>query len=175
MSQFKLVSLQNNPNGLIVLGAEFPNPDGYPPLVANYFIASDKDFTVQRIEYNCGYTMDISWKQINDTWVPTAFSQHAREGFGVDWKIDWEIVNDHVPPEYFDIEKIVSDHSSIPLVSRELGEPILLENVGFDAPIKPSETDRHSGTRYFLITLGLLMIVISLIKMYYDRRKRKSA
>jgi hypothetical protein len=172
---FKSVNYEKISNDLVKIKKEFPNPEGYAvPLSAEFIVNIANGYTVQHIEYSCGYKMEISWKQINKVWVPIAYVQKSNEGFGVEWKIDWEVTNKNIPSQYFLLEELVADQEFVPVISRELGNPVQIGTLGKEGTsIIDQPKIKYPYFRYFLITTGLILIVVALIKMAYDRWTKK--
>jgi hypothetical protein len=170
----KRINYEELTNGLIKVSTEIPKI----ALTAEYFINKNNGYTMQQIKMSNGYTQDISWKNINQTWVPVAYVFKSGADFGVEWKIEWEQVNEKVDPKFFDLEEIVGDQEEgIPMFSEELGSPaIIIGQVGkgVTSIIDDQPKARYSYFRYFLITAGLIMMLIGLGKMAYDRWIRKS-
>jgi hypothetical protein len=172
---FKSVNYEKISNDLVKIKKEFPNPEGYAdPLSAEFIVNIANGYTVQHIEYSCGYKMEISWKQINKVWVPIAYVQKSNEGFGVEWKIDWEVTNKNISSQYFLLEELVADQESVPIISRELGNPVQIGTLGKDVTsITDQPKIKYPYFRYILIITGLILMFIAFIKMVYDRWKKK--
>jgi hypothetical protein len=158
---------------------EYPNPYNYEvPLIATFAVNITNGYTVQHIEYNCGYTKDISWKNINKTWVPVAyvFECGSDMNFSVEWKVEWEQVNEKVDTQWFNLEEMVGDREeSIPMLSAELGEPpIIIGRIGKGVTsIMDQPKAKYPYMRSILIIAGLIMMFIAFLKMAYDRWNKK--
>jgi hypothetical protein len=172
---FKSVHYEDLSNDLIKIKKEFPNPEGYAePLSAEFIVNKANGYTVQYIEYSCGYKMEISWKQINQVWAPISYVQKSNEGFGVEWKIDWESANTKIPSQYFLLEELVADQEYVPIISRELGKPVRIGAIGKSiTSIKDLPKTSYPYMRSILIIAGLILMILAFIKMAYDRWKKK--
>jgi hypothetical protein len=186
IEKFKILNYEDMANDLASVTIEYPNPYNYdPPFTATFIVNKTNGYTVQHIEYNNGYVKDISWKHINKTWVPVAYvfdSGSEDPNFSsVEWKIEWEQVNEKVDPLFFNLEEMVGEpeefswFEGIPMFSDELGDQsILIGQVGKNVTsITDQPKIKYPYFRYILITTGLILIVIALIKMVYDRWKKK--
>jgi hypothetical protein len=175
IKQLKKLDYKDNVNGLTSVTFEFPNPYNYdPPLTATYFINKTNGYTVQHIEYNCGYIMDISWKNINQTWVPIAYVLKTKSNFNVEWKIEWEQVNEKVDAKFFDLDEMVADRTEdVPMLSEELDSPIIIGKIGKDSKPLVEQPQRLQYIRLFLIIAGLVLLFIGISKKGYDRWKQK--
>ncbi|MBQ3388406.1 MAG: hypothetical protein IJG60_04250 [Thermoguttaceae bacterium] len=101
-------------NGMVKVTTAAPLSDG-SRIVREFYLDTLHSFSVVHMNVKHGddtnYLFDISWDTINDTAIPVSYSMKSlnRIPFSVDWKIEWEKVNEAVPPEFFDIDKMVSD------------------------------------------------------------------
>jgi hypothetical protein len=183
IEKFKILNYEDITNDLASVTIEYPNPYNYEvPLTAKFVANKTNGYTVQHIEYNCGYIKDISWKNINQTWVPVAYVFKSGSDFSVEWKIEWEQVNEKVDSQFFSLEEMVGDqedkfsrYEGIPMFSEELGSPpIIIGQVGkgITSTIDQPKT-KYLYFRYILITTGLILMFIAFIKMIYDRWKKK--
>jgi hypothetical protein len=173
---FKGLEYKKMPNNIVKVKIEFPNPLGYSePLTADFFVNITNGYAVQYIEYNCGYTMNISWKQINKVWVPVTYVFKSTQGIEVEWKIDWEIVNKEIPSKYFSLKEMVADQvvPLIPIITRELGSPVIIGKIGKGSESIVEQPQRIQYIRLFLIIAGLVLLFIGIIKHGYDRWKQK--
>jgi uncharacterized membrane protein len=168
----KITNYKELAKGLIKVTTEVP----IIGITSEYLVNGNKGYTVEHIEMSNGYIRDISWKNINKTWVPVAYVFKSGSDFSVEWKIEWEQVNEKVDPLFFSLEEMVGDQGGgIPMFSEELGDQsILIGQVGKGVT---STTDqpkiKYPYLRYILITTGLILIVVALIKMAYDRWTKK--
>jgi hypothetical protein len=168
-------------NGLVKVTTVTP-PSVIIPEHAEYIVDKNKGYTVQQIKRDVGYVFELSWKNINQTWVPVAyvFKSGPKFGnFGVEWKIEWEQVNRKVDPKMFDLEEVIADQEDgAIMLSGELGSPPLIigkVGKGFSPlPEKLPPKSNYRLLRYTLIVLGLIMIIISIGKKIYDWRTRQS-
>lgn len=136
-----------------------------------YWLSSRYGYLPIRTEYSVGYVMNISWEQKNRTFVPSAYSFKSKNGRSVEWKIDWEQVNKPIPDNYFDPTQLFEQ--SIPLYTLESDDKLVkIGNIGKkEQPLsKPRD---YIYLQIALITSGLVMIIIAITKMIYDRLKKK--
>jgi hypothetical protein len=184
IEKLKILNYEDMTNDLASVTIEYFNPYNYEtPLIGKFVVNKTNGYTVQHIEYNNGYVKDISWKNINKTWVPVAyvFDCGSDLNFNVEWKIEWEQVNEKVDPLFFNLEEMVGEQEKfswfegIPMFSDELGDQsILIGQVGKGVTsITDQPKIKYPYFRYFLITTGLILIFIAFIKMLYDRWKKK--
>jgi hypothetical protein len=177
IKQLKKVSYKDMANGLVNVTIEYPNPDNFdPPLTATFTINKINGYTIQHIEYNCGYTMDISWKNINKTWVPVAYVFKSDFVLGVEWKLEWEQVNEKVDPSFFKLEELVGEQDEdVPIFSEELGSPpVIIGKISKgDESFMVKPKMQYYYFRSFLIVTGLIFIFVAFGRMGYDRLKRK--
>jgi hypothetical protein len=147
-----------------------------PLLKRRYWLSPKQGYSLLKAEYMDLVTIEMSWTEKNKTWVPTAFKLSSKQNHSADWKIDWEQVNEPVPDKYFIPEQLVEKPT--PVFSSELGESIQIGTFGRKdvTPIKIMKMDqpkiKYPYTRHILIITGLVLIFISLCKMFYDRYKR---
>ncbi|MDR2168836.1 MAG: hypothetical protein LBP59_01685, partial [Planctomycetaceae bacterium] len=120
-------------------------------------------------------TVELSWKEKNETWVPVAFKLSSVQDYSAEWKIDWELVNEPVPDKYFDPNLLSKE--SVPLYSEELNDSIQIGRIGGGGkspkPIKPKSMDYDYIFKVSLITGGVILAIIAFCKMLYDRWKQK--
>jgi hypothetical protein len=149
-----------------------------------YFLDKNNGYTVRQIKRSVGYSYELSWEKINQTWVPVSyvFDSGTRYGiFGVEWKIDWEQVNEKVDETFFDLEEMLADqeHDAY-MYSEELGSPAtFVGKVGNNEdwarkplPETASPSKNVSFFRYFLVAAGLTMILLALGKKFYDKKTK---
>jgi hypothetical protein len=177
--KIKKIGYKELTNELVSVTIEFPNPDGYdPPLTAEFIINKANGYTLQHAEYNCGYTADISWKYINKTWVPVSYVFNSGLNFSVEWKIEWEQVNEKVDNKFFNLEEVIGEQDNdVLMFSYELGSPsVLVGRVGKGVSTLNTNksTVKYPYLRPLLIMSGLILIFISLCKKVYDRLRAKS-
>ncbi|GHT15525.1 hypothetical protein FACS1894170_13050 [Planctomycetales bacterium] len=186
---FKCLEYQEFPNGLIHIKVELPRWGEMLADTQTYTVDTKNGYTLRGLEHSFGYVREISWENINNTWVPVSYvmgikkdSRAEKQGtkMSVNWKIDWEQVNEKVDPKYFDLKEIVADlgdpdlEQDIPIYSQELGQLLRIGSVGKDSVIEFE--DLKHGYNYLnltLVTIGGLLVFIPLCKMYYDRRKKR--
>ncbi len=91
-----------------------------------------------------------------------------------DFTLDWESVNCAEKSQMLDITDFAPENGSGEIITWELDsdEPIRISTFRKGSGLLETNPQKPSYSRYILITLGLLMIAISLVKMYYDRKKR---
>jgi hypothetical protein len=177
------ISLEET-NGIFVVTVErfIEPPPGFEsvPLILRFWIDSKRGYTMVRRE--CARkldttekkwgTMELSWEEKNDVWVPTSFKYHDHqiEGAGVEWTLDWSHVNENVPENYFD-PTLLSDEVAV-LASLELGAPVILGKIGpgreVPGPLAVPTERKYSLLNYILMGLGIFMIVLGLSKKTYD-------
>jgi len=159
------------------------------PIIRRYWIDSRQGFTMVRFEFyrtldtieKVMGTMELSWREINKTWVPTSFkfSDHQSGGVhDVDWTIDWSLVNEKIPDTYFD-PTLLSDEVAV-IVSLELGDPIVIGKIGPGrdppGPLRvPKDNNRLFLFRYILMGFGIFMILLALSKKQFDYLKKRSS
>ena len=173
-------------NGVFVVTVErTPNFPGFsfPPVVRRYWIDSRQGFSLIRFELGEGLdTIEMSWKEINQVWVPTSFKLSSTQTMqSAEWRMDWSLVNEDIPEHYFD-PTLLAGRTEM-LVSLELDQPLIIGRIGEGLPL-PEPLPLHLfqrenvswfSARYILMWLGILMIVLGLGKMAYDYwRKRTS-
>ncbi|MCL2004791.1 MAG: hypothetical protein FWG73_01385 [Planctomycetaceae bacterium] len=152
----------------------------YPPIIRRYWIDSRQGFSMVRFELYLGLdsteksleTMEISWKEINNTWVPTSFtllSTQTSERWA-DWTIDWSLVNEKVPESYFD-PTLLSDKVEM-IVSLELDEPVIIGKIGKGLPLPEPlwvPEDKKTFTfNHIILWVGICLIILTLGKKVYD-------
>jgi hypothetical protein len=168
----KITNYKELANGLINVTTEVPTIG----ITSEYLVNGNNGYTVEHIEMSNGYIRDISWKNINKTWVPVAYVFKSGSDFSVEWKIEWEQVNETVDPLFFSLEEMVGDQGEgIPMFSEELSSlPIVIGRVGKGVT---STTDqpkiKYPYFRYILIITGLILMFIAFMKMLYDRWSKK--
>jgi hypothetical protein len=159
------------PNKLVKISTEATQSG----IITDYIFNKNNGYIIQQIKKNNGYISDISWKNINQTWVPIAYVFKSGLNFSVEWKIEWEQVNEKVDPNFFNLEEMVGkQEEDVPILSAELGEPpIIIGRVGKGVTsIIDQPKTKYPYLRSILIIAGLILIFISLCKMFYDRYKR---
>jgi hypothetical protein len=173
-----LAEINESSDGIIkfVLQAK-PKENSPPPVKNTYFIDTKRGYTLVKFEALVSSRItnshETSWKKINNQWVPVSFVLSSKQGLSAEWTFDWKLVNESVPMEYFD-PNLLSEKPTT-LFSMELGEPVRIGLIGKGVePVTVQPKTKHSYFRYFLITAGLIMMLISLGKMGYDRWIRKS-
>jgi hypothetical protein len=158
------------------------------PLISSiqrkYWISEKQGFSCVRMEITIPTISlleeyEISYEEINKIWVPIALKfnktqQNGKirsEGY---FSINWSSINQSLPETLFSLEDFSNPGAII--TSFELGptEPVSIGVVGNDGIILYNMPSKHSYFRYFLITAGLIMMLIGLGRMGYDRWKRKS-
>jgi hypothetical protein len=157
--------------------ASIPGYD-FPPIARKYWIDSRQGFSMVRAEFGGWDSIEISWKEINKTWVPTSFKLSSTQTTqSAEWKIDWSFVNEDVPEDYFD-PTLLSDEATI-LVSKELDQPIIIGKIaqGHDlpGPLYMPEDRGYSPFRYVLMSIGIFLVVLGLGKMAYDYWKKQQS
>ena len=172
------------PNGLVRIMTDIPLPPTAPKIYTEYIINTNEGHIVQQIKVSIGYTFDVSWKNINQTWVPVAYVFDSGQNFGVEWTIEWEQVNEKVDPKYFCLEEMLADQEDGALMlSDELGTgTIIIGRVGgghepitdfLSEEFKPGS---YSPFRNIFMYLGVCLIILALGKKAYDYwRARASA
>ena len=167
-------------NGIFVVSVErTPNVPGhsFPPIIRKYWIDSKQGFSMVRAEFGGRDSTEISWKEINEIWVPTSFKLSSTQTpQSAEWKIEWSFVNEDVPEDYFD-PTLLSDKATI-LVSKELDQPIILGKIakGHDlpGPLYVPEDHVFFPFRYIPMYLGIFLIVLGLGKMTYDYWRKQT-
>jgi hypothetical protein len=168
----KSISYKQLSNGLVEIVTErIPLNPLVPLLKRKYWIATKQGYTLIKAEYDDIDTIEVSWKQVNNTWVPTSYKLTSIQPFSAEWQIEWEQVNKPIPDKYFDPEQL--SEKPIPLFSEELGKSIQIGMLGKNKDVIDQPKIKYPYFRYFLITTGLILIVIALIKMAYDRWTKK--
>ena len=170
------VSLEESANGVFVITFE-RTTENPPPIIRKYWIDSGQGFSLIRGEYGETVTIDMSWKEINETWVPTSFKlSSADRNQSAEWKIDWLIVNEDVPEHYFD-PNLLSNEGTY-LVSVELEQPIIIGDIRkgqeLPGPLYVPEERRSSHFRNILMYLGIFFIVLGLGKKLYDYLRKRA-
>jgi hypothetical protein len=185
----KLVGYEDLPNGLTHLTYDWTRK--HPQAVTikrDYWISKEKGFSLIRAKYNSGDVIEISWKEINSTWVPVSFQlSNSEQNNFAEWKIDWQLVNEPVPQQYFDPSKL--SEKPVQLYSEEIaGE---LKRVGMlgggevkaltDSPVVAQNTNcscRCTSTppaiRVTLIVAGFMLIAIAISWRFWKWRKDKN-
>ncbi len=155
-----------------------------PPTVSDtehreYFLDKNNGYTVRQIERSVGYTYELSWKKINQTWVPVSyvFKSGPKYGnFGDEWKIDWEQVNEKVDETFFDLEEMLADQEyDANIYSGKPGSPgDVIGKVSNESPLSEtaSSSENVSYFRYFLVAVGVILILLAFGKKIYDRKRR---
>ena len=176
------VGYEELPNGLIKVTTVTPptTSSGMDPEYEEYLLDKNNGYTLLKLKRSGGYTYELSWKKINQTWVPVSyvFDSGTKYGiFGVEWKIDWEQVNEKVDETYFDLEEMLADQEEGAwLLTEERGSsPVITGKVGKGAMMLPeiaSPSKNVSYFRYFLVAAGLILILLALGKKFYDRKRR---
>ncbi|MDO5577055.1 MAG: hypothetical protein Q4F84_08245, partial [Fibrobacter sp.] len=174
----KPLSFEESLSGVFTIMVEqIPPILDYPPFKRKYWIDSKQGYSLVRVEYGGTDTIEISWKEINRTWVPTSFrlSSTQQNNQSAEWKIDWLYVNETVPDDYFD-PTLLSEQTTM-LVSDELGELVVIGKIGKGIPLpeimaKPPK--KVSYFRYFLVAAGLIMILLALGRKIYDKKTNVS-
>jgi hypothetical protein len=135
----------------------------------SYTLVKFEDFLLSRITNS----HETSWKQINNQWVPVSFVFTSNQGLSAEWTFDWQSVNEPIPKDYFDPNSL--SEKTKDLFSLELdNKPIRIGIIGKDVVSTADQPKiKYPYFRYILITTGLILIVIALIKMGYDRWKKK--
>lgn len=166
------------PNGIVRVTTKTP-PSVIIPEFTEYLINTNNGYTVQHIKRSVGYVFDISWKSINQTWVPVAYVFKSGEqfgNFGVEWKIEWEQVNGKVDPKFFSLDEMLADQEDgAIMLSEELGSPpLIIGKVGKGAtPLSyMSLPNKYHRLRFWLVAVGTVLIIFALGKMWYDRKKK---
>lgn len=169
------VSCKQLSDGLVLITTErVPDIPNASKMKREYWIAPNQGGEIVRAEYAGIDTYEMSWKEINRTWVPIAFKLNSTQSYSAEWKIDWLSVNEPVPIDYFDPSNL--SEKPVILVSSELGELVQLGKTGkgLSLPGLPEKRKDYFLFRYILMGLGILMIAIALGKKIYDWRKRTS-
>jgi hypothetical protein len=175
------ISLEKSTNGVFIVTVKrTPKILGFPPFLRRYWVDSHQGFSMIRAEYGCADVVEISWKEVNKTWIPTSFSlRSARQNQSAEWTINWLLVNESVPEDYFD-PTLLSEEATL-LVSRELEQSVIIGNIGKGLPLPNSEKldfervhQKFYYFRYFLVLSGLVLIFISLGKKIYDWKIKRS-
>jgi hypothetical protein len=173
-----LIEIKEQSNGVVSFSfqkkaqTEFP-----PPVKTTFYVDTKRDYILIKFDdlllSNLTNSHEISWKQINDQWVPAAFAFSSNQGLTAEWKFEWESVNTNIPQHFFDINSLSDD--MLDLFSRELdGIPIRIGIVGKDVTsIKDLPKTRYPYMRSILIIAGLILMILAFIKMAYDRWKKK--
>jgi hypothetical protein len=171
-----LVEINENKNGIVEFVFQHKPRESQPPGKSIFFIDTKQGFTIVKYEdlffQGTKNSHEISWKKIKNQWVPVSFVLSSNQGLSAEWTFDWKSVNESVPMEYFD-PNLLSEKPTT-LFSMELGELVRLGLIGKDIEPVTVQPKRWSSLNYFLITAGLMMMLISLGKMGYDRWIRKS-
>ncbi|MDR3108695.1 MAG: hypothetical protein LBU65_03265 [Planctomycetaceae bacterium] len=169
----KLLLADELPNNILHIKFEMNRDPGYQSVQAEYWLSKKYDYLPVHTEYSFGCQCDISWKNINHTWVPETYSQKSDHGYGVEWKIDWESVNEPVPHKYFDVTLLTDEE--IPLYTTlESGESVKIGKFG-PKPAPPPPLRPHvNWVGRFLMIAGTIMIIISIIKKIYDWRVKRN-
>jgi len=154
--------------------ANIPGYD-FPPATRIYWIDSRQGFSMIRLVLGSELdTIEISWEERNQVWVPMSFKLSSAQPQSAEWKIDWSFVNDDVPEDYFD-PTLLSDEVTM-LVSKELDQPIVIGRLGkgYDLPgqLTPLPENKSSPFRYAPMIIGIFLIVLGFGKKMYDSWKK---
>jgi hypothetical protein len=174
-----VVEINENKDGVVVFVVQAnPKPNSPPPAKSTYFIDTKRGYTIIKYENlmlsRITNSHETSWKKIKNQWVPVSFVLSSNQGISAEWTFDWKSVNEPIPEEYFNINSL-SD-TTTDLFSTELnGEIIRIGKIekGIESVTDQSKA-KYSYFNYILITAGLIMILIGLAKMGYDRWNRTS-
>lgn len=172
-----------------------PPGDAKWKFLFEYYIDIQNGYTVNHIDMTAlgltGYSIhqerDITWKNINNTWVPSAYtfrSYHTgidpdKAHITVDWKIEWENVNEKIDPSLFELDEMLADlDGNAAMFTNELGSsPVLLGvhevNDSFESP--KIWTDQHFWFRGVFISVGIFFIVIGLCRMFIISKRAKQS
>jgi hypothetical protein len=148
-----------------------PVIENVPLIKRRYWLSPKQGYSLLKAEYADHVTIEMSWAEKNRTWVPTAFKLSSLQNRSAEWKIDWEQVNEPVPDKYFDPEQLAQKPT--PVFSSELGKPLQIGTIGKDVTSTDQSKTKYLYFRYILIITGLILIFIALVKMIYDRLKKK--
>ncbi|MDR1382876.1 MAG: hypothetical protein LBJ67_03370 [Planctomycetaceae bacterium] len=145
-----------------------PAIENVPMLKHKYWISKKQGYSIIKAVFNNIDTVELSWEKKNKTWVPVAFKLSSTQPYSAEWKIDWASVNEKVPDPYFDLNSL--SEKQIPIFSDELGTSIQVGKLGKGVEsVADQPKAKYFYFNYILITAGIIMILIGLAKMGYDR------
>lgn len=172
MFAHKLLECKNLDDDIVYLKFDMKRKSKVITVQQEYWLSQSKGFLPLRCEYSVGYSMDISWKSINDTWVPTSYLQQSRDGFGVSWKIDWESVNEPIDAALFDYNRLTD--TPVPLYSNELGESVRIGTLGPTTEMGNLPSRGANVVKWFFMITGIFLITLGLGKKFYDWKMKQS-
>ena len=171
------VLLEESDGVFIITVERNPNTLNFSPVLRRYVVNSKQGFSLIRVEFGDYDIVELSWKEMNKVWVPTSFNLSSTNGMSAAWKIDWLLVNEPVPEEYFDPTLLADDITL--LISKELGDPVIVGQIGKGIPMPelpqaPNADEKVHYLRYILMIPGLLLILVAVGKKFYDARAARS-
>ncbi|MDR2171777.1 MAG: hypothetical protein LBP59_16660, partial [Planctomycetaceae bacterium] len=89
-----LVSYKQLSENLIFIETNriFTNNNRRTILSRNYWLSPKQGYSMIKGEFAKIDTVELSWKEKNETWVPVAFKLSSVQDYSAEWKIDWELV-----------------------------------------------------------------------------------
>lgn len=172
-----------------------PPGDAKWKFLLEYHIDTQRGYTVNHIDMtalgltDCSirHVHDITWKNINDTWVPTTYAfksfntginpdeEHRR----VNWKIEWESVNEAVDPGLFELETMLADLDGYAATfTNEPGSSPALLGVHELSDSFENPRTRFGVLLWFRILIllaGTILVANGLRKLIISRRAEKTA
>lgn len=147
------------------------------------WVAADKGFTVTRLESRAGAgdgeviewrvreTANVSWKQVDETWVPTfcEMKEIRRDGEqSLTLTFDWQSVNQDVDSSYFTIAGFDQAPTTATVIDATGPNPIVVHD--------PREARIEYIGDYFIrgVLVALNLLVIGLLLLFYLRRRRRA-
>jgi hypothetical protein len=179
----KPISYQELSNGLILIDTKREAIDSsLPSMKRRYWISPKQGYALIKLELadkldaEFSKTIEMSWTKINDVWVPTTINIISPDSHVAEWSIDWKMLNEKIPDRYFD-PKWLSD-KPVNLFSDELEKTLHIGSIGsgkdnISATKHPTAKNDYSILNYFLIIIGLVVMLVAFIKMVYDRWEKK--
>jgi len=174
----KTIDYSEAANGIAKITTVYPRNDNAPTISASFFVDTKNGYTVPRIEVSDIYVMDISWININNTWVPSTYRLKSNSHINVEWKIEWQIVNEKVDEKYFKVEDLAAGiEGTVQMFSSELGPSI---HIGIipegEPPFEFADLNKTKPTYWLnrlLFGLSILLILAGLGKMAYDKWRKR--
>lgn len=166
------VAYEELPDGFVKVTTSTP-PDAPVAERTEYLLDQKNGWTPTQIKRDCGYTFDLSWKKIDETWVPVSyrFQSGPKFGdFGVEWKIDWEQVGGKVDDAFFDLDEALADQENGAII---FDASTIVGKIGGGTPLpETARSAKPSYFRYVLIAAGAILILLVLGKKICGRKTR---
>ncbi|MDR0703515.1 MAG: hypothetical protein LBF88_00850, partial [Planctomycetaceae bacterium] len=154
-----------------------PKENQPSPVKSTFFVDIKRGYTLIKFEdlllSRITNSHETSWKQINNQWVPVSFVFTSNQGLSAEWTFDWQSVNEPIPKDYFDPNSLSETTNALFSLESD-NKPIRIGIIGKEVTSTTDQPEiKYPYFRSILITTGLILIVIALIKMAYDRWKKK--